>query len=124
MSKEIEEIEAIEAEERHMFRFLIRFVVLVGVLYVAGRFLAQKKNEYADLTESEARDKLMETMGPRVGDDTANEIADQVIPKLKDRGLIKSDLEAAADDVGEAAEDKAEDDADSVADAVDSVVKD
>ncbi len=116
------------AEERHVFRTLFKFAVLAGLLYLAAKFLNDKKSEYSGLTESEARSKFVETVGPKVGDDTAEEIADQVIPKLKDRGLIKSDpAEAAAEEVKEAAEDladAAEDAADKVSEAVDSVVKD
>lgn len=115
-------------DERHPFRFMVKFVVFVGLLFVAGRFLAQKKNEFADMTESQARDKLVETIAPRVGDETAEDIADQVIPKLKDRGLVKPDpMDAAADKVKDAAEDlgeKVDDASDAVSDAVDSVVKD
>ncbi|MFZ0013773.1 MAG: hypothetical protein WAL25_06605 [Acidimicrobiia bacterium] len=121
-----------EVDERHPLRFLVKFAVFAGLLYVAGRFLAQKKDEFADLTESQARDKLVEKMAPRVGDETAEDIADQVIPKLKDRGLIKADpMDAASQQVADAAEklgedidDKIDDAADAVADAVDSVVKD
>jgi len=117
---------------RHPIRFIVKLAAFVGMLYTAGRFLAQKKNEYADLTESQARDKIVEKMTPRVGDETASEIAEQVIPKLKKRGLIKADpMEEAADDIAAAADDavKAMDEgvekaADKVADAVDSVVKD
>lgn len=119
-------------DERHPFRFLVKFAVFAGLLFVAGRFLAQKKDEYADLTESEAREKLVDKMAPRVGDDTAEEIADQVIPKLKDRGLIKADpMEAAADKVVDTAKnakkktaDAVDTATDKVTEAVDSVVKD
>ena len=119
-------------DERHPFRFLVKFVIFAGLLYLAGKFLADKKNEYADLTESQARDKLVDKIAPKVGDDTAEEIADQVIPKLKDRGLIKPDpAEAAADVVRDAAseatdkvEETMDEAADKVAEAVDSVVKD
>ncbi len=119
-------------DERHPFRFLVKFAVFAGLVFFAGRFLAQKKDEYADLTESEAREKLVDKMAPRVGDDTAEEIADQVIPKLKDRGLIKADpMEAAADkvvDTAKNAKKKTEDAVDTATDkvtkAVDSVVKD
>lgn len=118
-----QEIEVMD--ERHPFRFMVKFVVFVGLLFVAGRFLAQKKNEFADMTESQARDKLVETIAPRVGDETAEDIADQVIPKLKDRGLVKPDpMDAAADKVKDAAEDLGEKVDDAVSDAVDSVVKD
>lgn len=133
-----EELEIVE-DERHPFRFLVKFVVLAGLLFLAGRFLANKKNEFADLTESQARDKLLDKISPKLGDDTAEEIADQVIPKLKDRGLIKPDpAEAAAkavkdagadaadavEDAADTVKDKMDDAADKVAEAVDSVVKD
>ena len=72
MAKEFEEV---EVDERHPIRFLIKFALVVGLLYGAGRFLAQKKDEFAGLTETQARSKLMEKMGPRVGEDTAAEIA-------------------------------------------------
>ena len=132
------EIEA-EVDERHPIRSLIKFAVIVGLLYGAGRFLAEKKDEYSGLTESEARAKFMEKMGPRVGEDTAAEIADQVIPKLKDRGLIEADpmeaafddlkaatddLKAAADDLVGSVDDKIDAATDKVTEAVDSVVKD
>lgn len=98
-----------EGKERHPFRFLLKLAVFTGLIYALGRFVAERKDDYVGLTESQARDKFVTKMGPKVGDENATEIADQVIPKLKDRGLIKSD-----DD----------DDSDEVTDAVDSVVKD
>jgi DNA-directed RNA polymerase specialized sigma54-like protein len=105
------------AAERHPLRFMMKLAVLAGLLYGAGRFLAGKKSEFADLTETQARDRLMEKISPRLGEDTANEIADQVIPKLKERGLIKADpMDEAAEEIKEAA--------DKVSEAVDSVVKD
>jgi len=126
-----EELEIIE-DERHPLRFLVKFVVVAGLLFLAGKFLANKKNEFADLTESQARDKLVDKISPKLGDDTAEEIADQVIPKLKDRGLIKPDpaeaaakaVKDAASEAADAVEDKMDEAADKVSEAVDSVVKD
>lgn len=105
-----EEIEI--AEERHLFRTLIRLAVFIGVVYAVGRLVARQKDEYAGLTESEARSKFVAKVGPKLGEDTAAEIADQVIPKLKERGLVKPDP----------AEDSKKDDP--VAEAVDAVVED
>ena len=130
MSEEVEVV-----DERHPIRFVVKLVVFLGLLYAAGKFLNDKKNEYSGLTESEARSKFVQTVAPKVGDDTAEEIADQVIPKLKERGLLKSDpMDAAAEEVKEAAEEakqaaddlgeKVEEASDQVKDAVDSVVKD
>ena len=112
------------AEERHAVRTLVKFAVLAALVFLAGRFLAQKKNEYAGLTEREAKDKLVETIGPRLGDETAEEIADSVIPKLKDRGLLKADPVDQVKDAAKEAGDKIGDAADDAADKVKDVSKD
>jgi len=120
--------EEADTRGRHPIRTLLRLAVFAGVAFSVGRFVARKKQEYAGLTESQARDKLMAKMTPKLGDDTAAEIADQVIPKLKERGLIKPDpIEEAADKLAQAADEAKEnvtEAADEVAEAVDSVVKD
>ncbi len=86
-----DEIQEIEGKERHPFRFLFKLAFYAGLIYLVSRFIAEKKDEYAGLTESEAREKFMEKMGPRIGEDNASEVADQVIPKLRERGLLKAD---------------------------------
>lgn len=86
--------ETIDTVERHPLRFLFKLAVFGGLVYVASRVIAQKKGEYMGLTESEARTKFVEKAGPRIGDETAGEIADQVIPKLKEKGFVKPDVDA------------------------------
>jgi len=85
------------AEDRHPFRFLFKLAVFGGLIYFAGRFAAQKKEEFAGLTETQAREKLVSKIGPKFGDEAAEEIASQVIPKLVDRGLVKPDSEVVAE---------------------------
>ncbi|MGD2100762.1 MAG: hypothetical protein PVG83_00855, partial [Acidimicrobiia bacterium] len=63
--------------ERHPFRALFKLAVLVGLAYLVFRLVDEKKDEYMGLTESEARSKFLEKAGPRLGEETANEIADQ-----------------------------------------------
>lgn len=106
-------------KDRHPLRFLFKVLVLGAFVYFAGRLVMMKKDEFYGLTESEARSKITDKLGKRVGADKANEVADQVIPLLKDRGVVKSDpvAEAAsnlADEMATAEED--------IADAVDEVV--
>ena len=61
---------------------------------------------------------MTERLEKRIGVDKANEIADQVIPVLKDRGVIKSDpVSEAVSDLADTLADAQED----VADAVDDV---
>lgn len=116
--------EEAEASKRHPIRFLIKVAVFGGLIYAATRFVSDKKNEYADLTESQARAKLIDKVSPKLGDETAGEIADQVIAKLKERGLVKPDpMAEAAEDLRDAA-DKVEDAADKVSDAAKSAGKD
>ena len=79
--------------DRHPLRALLKLAVVFGLGYLAFRLVSDKKAEYMGLTESEARSKFVEKAGPRIGEDTANEIADQVIPKLKEKGLVKADEE-------------------------------
>lgn len=83
-----------DTSERHPFRFMFRFAVFVGLLYVAARLLNEKKKEFANLTESQVREKIVEKASAKVGEDKANEIADQIIPALKEKGLVKPDPEA------------------------------
>jgi hypothetical protein len=96
--------ESMDTTERHPFRFLIRLAIFAGLVYAAGRLVAQKKDEYMGLTESEARSKFVQRAGPRIGDDTAEEIADQVIPKLKERGFVKADEEHVEEDEADSEE--------------------
>lgn len=117
------EIEEFETEERHPIRFLLKVAMFGGLIYMAVRFIAEKKDEYANLTESQARAKLIDKLSPNLGDETANEIADQVVPKLKERGLVKPDPMAEAADDLKAAADKVDAAADKVSDAVDSLVE-
>ena len=97
------------ATERHPIRGLFKFLLFVGALVAIGRVVATKKKEYYGLTESEARAKFESQFGPRIGEDKASEVADQVIPRLKDSGVIKPDpVEEAVDTARDMASDAAD----------------
>ena len=86
--------------KRHPIRSFFKLAAVVGIIYAIGRFLIEKKEEYADLTETQARQKLLDKLAPKLGEDTATEIADQVIPKLRERGFLRPDLvDMSAEDV-------------------------
>ena len=78
-------------KKRHPFRFMFKLLAFAGILYVAGRVVVAKKDEYYGISESEARAKLTEKLAPRIGEDSAAELADQLIPKLKSRGFVTPD---------------------------------
>jgi hypothetical protein len=109
-------------KERHPIRFLFKLTVFLAFLYFAARLIYLKKDEYYGLTESQARSKIEERLEPRIGADKATEVADQVIPLLKDRGVVKSDpVSEAASDLADTiadAEDDVEDAVESVGDAM------
>lgn len=91
-------------KERHPFRFLFKLLLIVGAMTAVTRFLAERRKDFYGLTESEARAKFEEKLGPRIGEEKASAVADQVIPRLKEKGVIKSDVEAAVDEVAVAAD--------------------
>ena len=94
---------------RHPFRFLFKFAMLVGLIALISKVVAANKGQFVGLTESEVRAKFEAKLGRRMGTDTATEIANMVIPKLKEKGIIKPDpVEEAADD-SEAADDTSSD---------------
>lgn len=90
-------------KERHPFRFLLKLGFLAAFLFFAAKLIMLKKDEYYGLTESEARTKITDRLSRRVGPEKADEVADQVIPLLKDRGVVKPDpVSEAASDLADA----------------------
>ncbi|MEX1038246.1 MAG: hypothetical protein WDZ96_05280 [Acidimicrobiia bacterium] len=77
---------------------LFKFLLFFGAVGLVVSYLNGKKLEYAGLTESEARRKFEDNLAPKVGEEKAAEIADQVIPKLKERGVVVDDPVADAVD--------------------------
>jgi hypothetical protein len=85
---------------------LFKFLLFVGALAAITKVVASKKKEYYGLTESEARAKFESKLGPRIGEEKAAEVADQVIPRLKDTGVIKPDpIDEAVEDAKDLASD-------------------
>lgn len=78
-------------KESHPIRFLFKLLIVFGVLAALVKFLSDKKDEYAGLTETEARARMEAKLAARFGEDKATEIADQVIPVLADRGMFKAE---------------------------------
>jgi hypothetical protein len=112
---------------RHPFRFMFKFLVFLGILAAAGKFLASKREEFAGLTEAEAKAKMESKLRPRFGQEKASEIANQVVPVLKEKGLLKDRpgeemmgaATKAADNIANQAQSAAEDIADKAEDVVD-----
>ena len=95
--------------ESHPFRTFLKFLFVIGAVAAVAKVVASKKDEYYGLTESEAREKFESKLGPRIGEEKASEMADQVIPRLKDTGFIKADpMEQTVADMKDMAADAAD----------------
>lgn len=102
----MESVESEEEAESHIFRRLFKLALFAAVIGFVARFVATKKKEYTGLTVSEAKAKVEEKLAPRLGEDTAADVADSVVEKLKERGIVVDDpLSEAVDDIKSAAGD-------------------
>jgi hypothetical protein len=82
----------------------MKFLIVAGLLAAIARVLASKRAEFVGLSDSEAKAKFEEKLGPWIGDDKASELAEQVVPKMKEAGLLDANAtEKAMDNVKEAA---------------------
>ena len=77
---------------------LFKLLLILGIVGFVVSYLNGKRLEYVGLTESEARRKFEEKLAPKIGEERAAEIADQVIPKMKERGMVIDDPIAEAVD--------------------------
>jgi len=97
----------IEVEsQRHPLRFMVKFLVFVGILVLAGKFMAKQKEDWAGITEAQAMEKIESRLVSRVGEDKANDIASQIVAVLTEKGVIKAEAadEEVVDVTGEADE--------------------
>jgi hypothetical protein len=113
--------------ESHPFRTLLKILVVVGIVTAMAKFLSDRRRDFYGLTEAEARAKFESKLGPIIGEDRASEVADQVIPRLKESGVLEPDpmdkaKDAAkdlADDVSDATKELADDVGDATKDLAD-----
>ena len=69
---------------------LFRLVLLGAVGLGIFKLLEEKKN-WMGLTETEARAKLNEKLGSRVPEDKLEEVTDQIVEQLKNRGILRTE---------------------------------
>jgi len=114
-----------EAEsDRHFFRSLFKLALFVGIIMAIAKVVAAKKDEFYGISESEARYKVESKLSPRVGDDRAAEIADQVVARLKVAGVVTADAADKPEETAEGSADESEDGVDSVEEAVKDITTD
>lgn len=71
---------------------IFKLLVFAGIVAVIGKFLQSKKDEYAGLTEAEAKVHMETKLAARLGEEKASQIAEQVIPVMSERGMLKSEV--------------------------------
>jgi gas vesicle protein len=109
-------------DESHAFRTLLKILLVVGVVTAIAKFLSDRRRDFYGLTEAEARAKFESKLGPIIGEDRAAEVADQVIPRLKESGVLEPDgMDKAMDKAKETASGLADDVSDKAKDVADDV---
>lgn len=69
---------------------LFRLALLAAIAFAIYKMLEEKKN-WEGLTEDEARDKLNEKLGTRVPAEKLDQVTDQIVGKMKARGVIRAE---------------------------------
>ncbi|HEY5889239.1 MAG TPA: hypothetical protein VIW94_00875 [Acidimicrobiia bacterium] len=126
MEDEMGKVDSVEESGGHFFRRLFKLALFAAVIAIIARFVMSKKEEYSGLTVSEARAKFEEKLGPRLGEDTASDIADTVVEKLREKGILIDDpifdaVDKVVDDFKSSADDLAGKVADTASDAADKI---
>jgi len=81
----------IDNEERHLLRGMFRLIAVAAMVYFGWKFFEAKRDEFMGLTESEAKTKLKEMLVPRLGEEAADQVVEQVVPKLRAKGILQPD---------------------------------
>ena len=91
-----------------MKKKLIGFALIAGAVAAAAKLMATQKAEWQGLTETEVREKVGQRMPSRVPEEKRAEVADKVVAKMRDRGMLGEEPVAAAAEVGSEAAEVAE----------------
>ena len=75
---------------------LAKLAMLVGGIAFAAKLVAAKKSEWPGLTESEVREKLDSRLPDRVSDEKRAAVADKVVSKMRERGVLREEEETSS----------------------------
>ena len=73
---------------------LIKLALLVGGVAFAAKLLETKKAEWEGLAESDVRAKLDARLPGQVPADKRTEIADKIVDKMREKGVLGEDAPA------------------------------
>ena len=83
-------------------------IVLIIVAIVSAIKAVKGAGKGKQMTEAEVRERF-DKMASKVGDDRAGAMADKVVDKMRDKGVLIEEEEAAGDEDGDDAEEAAGD---------------
>ncbi len=75
---------------------LIKLAVIVGAIAFAAKVAAAKKAGWRSLSEAEVRDRLDSRMPDRVPDHKRAAVADAVVSRMRERGVLREEQEPSA----------------------------
>jgi len=75
---------------------LVKLALIVGGIAFAAKLVAAKKSEWRGLTESVVREKLDSRLPDRVSDEKRAAVADKVVSKMRERGVLREEKEPSA----------------------------
>lgn len=87
-------------------RKFLKLALMIGGIAAVAKLVAAKKSEWMGLTEPQVREKLETRLPSRIPDDKRAAVADKVVSKMRERGVIREEddtAEASEETEGEAA---------------------
>ena len=74
----------------------LKLALIVGGIAAVVKLVAAKKAEWQGLTESQVREKLDSRLPGRMPDEKRAAVADKVVSKMRERGVLREQNEATA----------------------------
>ena len=87
---------------------LLKLALMIGGVAAVARLVSAKKSQWMGLTEPQVREKLERRLPGRMPDEKRAEVADKVVSKMRERGVIREE-----DDIARAPGETESDTADS-----------
>ena len=75
---------------------LLKVALIVGSMAAVAKLVTAKKAEWQGLTESQVRKKLDSRLPGRMPDEKRAGVADKVVSKMRERGVLREPDEATA----------------------------
>jgi hypothetical protein len=75
---------------------LLKLTLIVGGIAAVAKLVTARKAEWQGLTESQVREKLDSRLPGRIPDEKRAAVADKVVSKMKERGVLPEQDEATA----------------------------